>query len=80
MDKTESYIVLKPIAERFNRIAKEITDKEIKDLIMSELRSQVGTINLGKDLSYIIDEYIENNSKDIMELAESAIRSKFNWR
>ena len=32
-NRTESYIILKPIAERFNRIAKEISDEEIKNLI-----------------------------------------------
>lgn len=35
-NKTESYIVLKPIAERFSRIANEITDADIKQLIKSE--------------------------------------------
>lgn len=29
-NKTESYIILKPIAERFNRITNEITDDENK--------------------------------------------------
>ena len=29
-NKTESYIILKPIAERFSRIANEITDDENK--------------------------------------------------
>jgi hypothetical protein len=29
-NQTENYIILKPIAERFNRIANSITDDEIK--------------------------------------------------
>ena len=44
-NKTESYIILKPIAERFNRITNEITDDEIKDLIKSSLREQIACMD-----------------------------------
>jgi len=30
--QTENYIILKPIAERFNRIANSISDDEIRSL------------------------------------------------
>lgn len=36
--QTENYIILKPIAERFNRVALEITDEDIRYIIISEIR------------------------------------------
>ena len=42
--QTENYIVLKPIAERFNRIAKEISDDDIKYIIKDAMREQIKDI------------------------------------
>ena len=38
MNQTENYIILKLIAERFNKIANSISDDEIKSLIKDEIR------------------------------------------
>ena len=59
-DQTESYIVLKPIAERFSRVAAEITDDEIKHIIKSEMREQLGRIRFGDVLSELVDEWFED--------------------
>ena len=77
-NKTESYIVLKPIAERFNRIAKEITDSEIKDLIKSSLREQVACMDLGSYLREIADSYFDSDEQveKIQKMIEESIRSK----
>ena len=42
-EHTENYLILKPIAERFSRVASEITDDDIKYIIkqvMKEKNSQ----------------------------------------
>ena len=59
-EQTESYIVLKPIAERFSRVASEITDDEIKQIIKSEMREQLGRIRFGDVLGELVDEWFED--------------------
>ena len=77
-NKTESYIVLKPIAERFNRIANEITDDEIKDLIKSSLREQIACIDLGSYLREVTDNYFDDDSQveKIKKMIEESIKNK----
>lgn len=62
MNQTESYIVLKPIAERFSRIASEITDDEIRDLIKSELREQLRQVRVGAIVGDVVDEWLEDEN------------------
>jgi hypothetical protein len=78
-NKTESYIVLKPIAERFSKIANEMTDDEIKSLIKSELREQIKLCDFGKLVGYIVDEYFEDetNIEKINNVIEESIKNKF---
>ena len=64
--QTESYIVLKPIAERFSRVASEITDDEIRNLIKSELRDQLNCVNFGGMISEIADDWVDDN-RDVIE-------------
>lgn len=40
-NEVESYIVLKPIAERFSRIANEISDDEIKYMIKDAMKERI---------------------------------------
>ena len=77
-NKTESYIILKPIAERFNRIANEITDDEIKDLIKSSLREQLRENEITRSIGFIIDEWFEDdkNIEFIKDAIEESIRNK----
>ena len=77
-NKTESYIVLKPIAERFNRIANKITDAEIKDLIKSSLREQIACMDLGSYLRDIADNYFDDDSQveKIKKMIEESIKNK----
>ena len=78
-NQTENYIILKPIAERFSRIANEMTDDDIKNLIKSSLREQLDTIDIGRLVGYIIDEYFENQSniESINDIIEKSIKDKF---
>lgn len=58
--KTESYIVLKPIAERFSRIASEITDDEIKNLIKNEMKEQLRNYDFFDTVKIAVEEIMED--------------------
>ena len=77
-NKTESYIILKPIAERFSRIANEMTDAEIKDLIKSSLREQIACMDLGSYLRDIVDGYFDSDEQvvKIQKMIEESIKNK----
>jgi len=77
MNQTENYIILKPIAERFNRIANSISDDEIKSLIKNEMRDQLKRINFSSQIEEIIFDYIENNQEDIFDLYKKELKNKF---
>lgn len=78
-NQTESYIVLNPITERFTRIADEITDDEIKNLIISGLKEQLKSVDLGRLVGYIVEAYFEDetNIETIQNLIEESIKNKF---
>ena len=75
-NQTESYIVLKPIAERFSRIASEITDEEIRTLIKSELSQQLKTINFKGWVGDTLGEWVLENEDTIKKLALESLTSK----
>jgi len=77
MNQTENYIILKPITERFNRIANSITDDEIKSLIKDEMRNQLRRINFSSQIEEIISDYIENNQEDMLDLYKNELKNKF---
>lgn len=54
--QTQTYISLKPIAERFQEVARTITDDEIKNIIKEELREQ---IRIQVDFGSIIGGWVE---------------------
>ena len=75
-NQTESYIVLKPIAERFSRIASEITDEEIRTLIKSELSQQLKTINFKGWVGDTLGEWVSENEDTIKKLALESLTAK----
>lgn len=77
MDKTESYIILKPISERFNKIANEITDDEIKGLIKSELQRQFRDCNFTQAIGWLHDAWVEDNQEYLQGVFKKSIESKF---
>ena len=77
MNKTENYIILKPIAERFNRVASCITDEDIEHLIKDELRKQISTIDFKFVIQDIISEYLDNNEDEVVNMFKSSISNKF---
>ena len=75
-NKTESYIVLKPIAERFSRVAAEITDDEIRNLIKSEMRDQLKSINFGRWVGIILEDWVDDNAETIRTLASTCLAER----
>lgn len=77
--KTESYIVLKPIAERFNRIASEITDEEIKDLIKNEMKNQLRKYEFFDTVKIALEEIMEDEDfyVKINKMFMQAIEQRF---
>lgn len=74
--QTENYINLKPIAERFNRVASEITDNDIRYMIESCMRDKIAeAINFGV-ISAIIDEYVCEHTEEIAHAAMDSLAKK----
>lgn len=76
-NQTEQYISLKPISEKFNNVAKSISEEDIKSVIISELKEQIKGLNFRTYLEEIIDNYVENNSDEIGKLIKESIQRKF---
>ena len=74
--QTENYIILKPIAERFNRISASITDEEIRTLIKQELRDQIKGVNFGFLIGEIVDEWTDSHRQVIEELLLESYKAK----
>ena len=75
--QTENYIILKPIAERFNKIANSISDDEIKSLIKDEMRNQLKRINFSSQIEEIIYDYIDGNQEEVLDLYKQELKNKF---
>ena len=83
MNKTETYIVLKPIAERFSRISNEMTDDYIRNLIRKTMEEQLKESINFKSLRWMIEELLEDKEDELKELAMEAMKrsiSKVNQR
>lgn len=75
-EQTENYIVLKPIAERFNEIAKSFSDEEIRSIIKETMREQISKAFDFDRVQDIVDEYIDNHSSDIGDMVKDSIVSR----
>lgn len=75
MDRqTQTYISLKPITERFQEVARSITDDEIKDIIKEELREQ---IHIQVDFGSVIGGWVEmmlEEDESWIELVKDCMR------
>ena len=74
--QTENYLILKPIAERFNRVASEITDDDIKYMITSLMKEKIEeSINFNV-VSDIIDDYLYNHAEEIAHAAMDSLAKR----
>jgi len=78
--QTQDYIVLKPIAERFNKVSSEITDDDIKHIIKQSIREQIDSLDFSTVIQETINNYFEEeeNIESILKMLNESIRSKFN--
>jgi len=79
-NQTENYIILKPIAERFNRIAKEISDEDIKYIIKEAMWEQIKSIFDFSRLEELTYEYIDKNEEDIKQMIADSIIDRLRCR
>jgi len=81
MDRqTENYIILKPIAERFNLVAKDISDEDIKYIIKDAMKEQIKGIFDFERLSELTDTYIDENEDDIKQMISDSITSRLKFQ
>lgn len=74
--QTENYLILKPIADRFNRVANEITDDDIKYMITSLMKEKISeSINFDV-VADIINDYIENHKDEIAHAAMDSLAKR----
>lgn len=75
--QAESYLILKPIAERFSRVASEITDDDIKYIIKQVMKEKISD---ALDFSVVqekLTDWVDNNSDQIVHAMQDAIMERF---
>lgn len=73
---TENYLILKPIAERFNRVTSEITDDDIKYIIKSLMKQKIEEAIDFSSVSDIINEYLEEHKEEIAHAAMDSLAKR----
>lgn len=73
---TENYLILKPVAERFNRVASEITDDDIKYMIKSLMKEKIAEAINFSVVSDIINEYLEDHKEEIAHAAMDSLANR----
>ena len=75
-EQSTNYIVLKPIAERFNKVAKEISDDDIKDIIKRAMSEQIKSSFDFSRIGNITETYIEEHQDEINQMIFSSINDR----
>ena len=79
-NQTESYIILKPIAEKFNEIGKQITDDEIRSIIKEQLalkiKEEIENVSFGWNIQEIVENYVAKNSFNIENLIQKSLENR----
>lgn len=73
---TENYLILKPIAERFNRVASEITDDDIKYIIKQLMKEKIAEAIDFSVVEEKLTEWIDNNSDQVIHAMQDAISER----
>ena len=75
--QSENYLILKPIAERFSRVASEITDDDIKYIIKQVMKEKISD---ALDFSVVqekLNDWVDDNSDKIVHAMQEAIMRRF---
>ena len=79
-NQTADYISLKPLADRFRKVAESINDDEIKDIIKSKIEEKVEEQLCISDVSLytILEEWFDddNNILWVMSTLKDSIENK----
>ena len=79
-NQTADYISLKPLADRFRKVAESINDDEIKDIIKSKIEEKVEEQLCRSDVSLytILEEWFDddNNILWVMSTLKDSIVNK----
>ena len=76
MNQTENYIVLKPIAERFSKVASEITDSDIEMIIKDVMKERIADVIYFSSITDKISEFVENNEELIVHAVLDSIAKR----
>ena len=76
MNQTENYIVLKPIAERFSKVASEITDSDIEMIIKDVMKERIADVIDFLPITDKISEFVENNEELIVHAVLDSIAKR----
>lgn len=74
--QSETYVALKPISERFSKVANEITDAEIKDLIKDAMRGQLKSVVDFCRVAELIENFVESHEAKINEMIMDSLKAK----
>ena len=76
MKQTENYIVLKPIAERFSKVASEMTDSDIETIIKDVMKERIADIIDFSSITDKISEFVENHEEIIVHAVLDSIAKR----
>ena len=76
MNQTENYIVLKPIAERFSKVASEMTDSDIEMIIKDVMEERIADVIDFSSITDKISEFVENNEEIIIHAVLDSIAKR----
>ena len=76
MNQTENYIVLKPIAERFSKVASEMTDSDIEMIIKDVMKERIADVIDFSSITDKISEFVENNEELIVRAVLDSIAKR----
>ena len=76
MNQTENYIVLKPIAERFSKVASEMTDSDIETIIKDVMKERIADVIDFSSITDKISEFVENNEELIVHAVLDSIAKR----
>ena len=76
MKQTENYIVLKPIAERFSKVASEMTDSDIETIIKDVMKERIADVIDFSSITDKISEFVENHEEIIVHAVLDSIAKR----
>lgn len=81
-EQIRDYISLKPIADRFREVAETFDDKEIREIIESEMKNQIKKqldfADLGSWIETILEDWLdeEENVFFVRDLIKKSIKER----